>query len=105
MSQNIIKTTSSSGPVQVCAGWDNPLKEVFCSVFLLGDIAEAEEEMLFIGTEEFTCTEDVKAALKTVGIVLPATVVQAIQSDIDSLARNIVRRFSESGVLEKETSF
>ena len=105
MSQNIFNTTSAVGPVNVVAGWDNPLQEVFCNVFPLNEgaieddgSAEDAPEVMFAMPQGGA--QDVVQALSLFNIVLPQQMVDAIQLDCDEHARNVFRSFNQDGTLK-----
>ena len=104
MSQNTLKTRSSTGAVQVSAGWDNPMQQVFCNVLPLEDEDETDYSDVFMMS--FDDGAHVARFLQeTFGIVLPQAMQDAITQDARVHARNLLRRFSLEGAVELEQAF
>lgn len=103
MSQNVLNTEVRGVPVTVIAGWDNPLREVFCSLVPGRDISDEESEAKGLPDfscmmlESFACARDIAACLQDYDIVLPQAMLEAIDEDIATQARNVVRVFDASG--------
>ena len=104
MSQNILRTQSKTGPVEVILGWDRPLQELFCTVLPLSDEDEGDYDV-FLLQSGLDSTEDLTALLASVGIEVPALLMQTVALDMANNAGNVMRRFSLNGALEQETVF
>jgi hypothetical protein len=103
MSQNILNTEVRGVPVTVIAGWDNPLQQVFCGLVPSRDISDEASEAKDLPDfsdmmlESFACAQDIATRLQDYGIALPQAMLEAIDGDVVTRARNVVRVFDASG--------
>ena len=111
MSQNVITLAGPKGPFRISAGWDNPLQEVFCNVFFLGDEDEDDEDDADVDTgvayrSSFCDGADIAGYVDAAfGVKLPQPMLEAIDRDIADCARNVLRQFDATGTLLSEQRF
>lgn len=101
MSQNIVNTHSPSGAVQVIAGWDRRLQELFCNVMPLDDEDEGDYIELLM-TPNYPDVEALGAALVAAHIQVPQALLDAVRADHAANAGNVMRNFEPSGTLISE---
>ncbi len=101
MSQNIVNTRSPSGAVQVIAGWDRRLQELFCNVMPLDDEDEGDYSELLL-TPSYANVEQLGAALVAAHIQVPQALLDAVQADHTVNAGNVMRNFEPDGKLISE---
>lgn len=109
MSQNTLVTDSKFGRVRVSAGWDHPTQEAFCNVLTLDEDEDDEESDIeyppcFMRTS-YSDAQEMVRALSEAGITLPSAMVAAIDADIESGARNVLRQFRQDGSIEREDTW
>ncbi|HYD77533.1 hypothetical protein [Ramlibacter sp.] len=94
MSQNTYVTASVLGRVRVRAGWDAPLQEIYCSVEPLDVQADFDGQTPRCFLEfAYADIPSMIASLAEGGIMLPADMRQAIESDVRAGAGNVIRDF------------
>ncbi len=104
MSQNILKTQSPTGPVEVILGWDRPLQECFCTVMPLSE-EDPGDYSSFLFNPNMADANGVADELKAAGILVPSTMLDALRQDQFSNAGNLLREFALDGQLLRQVSF
>ena len=104
MSRNVITLQGAGGEVRIAAGWDNPLREVFCNILPADD--EDKTDYSRVGQTSFSDGAEIASFLKSAhGFDIPQTMVEAIDRDIAEGARNVYRQFDSDGTLVQEHRF
>lgn len=110
MSQNIMNTATSSGlNIQVIAGWDRQLSQLFCTIQVLDDIGEdqmlseaAEQHLDVIGMLPLLDPKepkDIETELGRLGVATSPQLLKALEDDMKANAGNVIREFDQAGQL------
>jgi hypothetical protein len=103
MSQNVLNLRAHGRALTVITGWDNPLQEIFCNVWVHGEPSQDETDeadgpdFSALMLERYRDAQHVAQRLREFGIELPATMLRSLEEDIVQRTRNVVREFDASG--------
>jgi hypothetical protein len=101
MSQNTLTTTSSFGDVRLSAGWDRPLRELFCRVEFLADV-EPDPFPDYLLETNHPGVDQMVDTLARADIHLPTAMIASIGDDVTQQAGNIIRQFLSDGTIVRE---
>jgi hypothetical protein len=103
MSQNVLNLRAHGRPLTVITGWDNPLQEIFCHVWVHEEPPHSEADdadgpdFSALALERYSSARHVAQRLREFGIALPAAMLRSLEEDIAQRTRNVVREFDVSG--------